>query len=148
VAFIGVMMAEQLERIQIIERLTDLVSTKSTGTFSIITASTHLAVLLFNNGVIISLIYSHFRGMKALEKIEQIDSGMCSFKTTVLGIAQKDIPTTREVIHRLEISSTQTAETTRNTLNGSEIMLVSHAVEMLRKSLEVAMKHMKKLKMK
>jgi len=29
-----------------------------------------------------------------------------------------------------------------------EIMLVSHAVEMLRKSLEVAMKHMKKLKMK
>ncbi len=106
------MVAGQLKRLQIIQQLRVLVSKQSTGTFFIKTPDKHLAVFSFKEGRIISLIYAHLRGMKALSEIARIYSGECSYKSLVLGRPQADIPTTLEIIQQLETNASETTETT------------------------------------
>lgn len=104
-------MSAQLERLQIIEQLRKLASEQNTGTFFIKTPSQHLAVFVFEKGKIISLTYSHFRGSKALPEIARINSGECSYKASVSGRPQADIPTTREIIHLLESNTSGISKT-------------------------------------
>ena len=106
------MVAGQLKRLQIIEQLRVLASKQSTGTFFIKTPDKHLAVFTFKEGRIISLIYAHLRGIKALPEIARINSGECSYKSLVLGRPQAELPTTLEIIHQLETNASEATETT------------------------------------
>lgn len=96
-------MAIQLKRLQIVKKLRQLISSQTTGTFFIKTAK-HLAVLSIKEGKIISLTFAHLRALQALQQIVKIDSGECSFKSSLMGNVQPELPSSREIIHQIEIA--------------------------------------------
>lgn len=95
-------MGEQLNRQQILGRLRELSVEKKTGTFFANTPDKHIALIVFNDGDITSLSYAQIRGVKALEKLSQLDNVSCYFQDVAIGSPQIDLPTTADILAQWE----------------------------------------------
>ncbi|MDP1610336.1 MAG: hypothetical protein Q8M11_04720 [Sulfuritalea sp.] len=89
-------------RTEIAARIRKEVNAGGTGTLIIRSSDSHIAMLGFDNGVLVSLFCEGMRGFKALPRLIKIETGTCQFDHSQPGQPQADLPPIAELLALLE----------------------------------------------
>lgn len=97
---------------EMVLKLSDIVSGKLTGTFSLATTENHFATISLKNGRVVGATYRQLKGGPAIEKITQINGGRCNFSEGALRSDEVDetLPSTEEIFKALGVPTADSPE--------------------------------------
>lgn len=94
-------MRENVPYSQILEILTELVDSETSGTLFIRTEANHAITFALDNGRISAIFYGARRGLKAISLISNISGGSYKFEASNLAGISHELPTTPEILNLL-----------------------------------------------